>query len=168
MAIHLIIGAMAGDGNKDLNIYSYNCIHADNVRLPFLRELYESCDFLLVQEHALFKNKLSWFGALGPDVGIHGVSAMDDSKPLNGRPFGGAAVLWHESLDGRIIPVPWQSDCMCAVKYINGNNVCLLIICVYMPCDDWRHDGNVIEYCNILNEISILISSVDADCLYWW
>ena len=30
-----------------------------------------------------------------------------------------------------------------------------------MPCDDWRHDGNVIEYKEILNDISVLCNSIN-------
>ena len=32
-----------------------------------------------------------------------------------------------------------------------------------MPCDDWRHDGNLVEYTNILNEICTLSTNVKAD-----
>ena len=51
-----------------LSLISYNCEYANNVRLPFMKELYSNCDFLFIQEHGLFKSRLSWFHKLGNDV----------------------------------------------------------------------------------------------------
>ena len=154
--------------NSYLSISSYNCEHADDVRLPFFIELFNVSDFVLVQEHGLFKSKLSWFNSIKTntsDVGIHGVSAMDETKPLRGRPFGGVAILWRKSLRGQVTPVHWDSSRMCAVIYTTADNISILVICVYMPCDDCRPDGNIIEYCHILNEISTLINSVNVDSI---
>ena len=149
--------------NKVISVISYNCEHADDIRLPFFHELFDMCDFLLLQEHALFQSKLPWLNAVGSDVGIHGVSAMDENKPLRGRPHGGAVILWSGSIGGLVTPVPWDSKRFCAVIYNNGESK-MLIVCVYMPCDDWRPDANVVEYNDILNEIFTLINSVDVDC----
>ena len=155
--------------NNNLSLISYNCQHADELRLPFLQNLFDNCDFLLLQEHSLYQSKLGWFNEIGSNdgntkvrVGIHGVSAMDESKPLHGRPNGGAVILWHETLVGHINPVSWDSKRFCAVTYNTGDNI-ILIICVYMPCDDWRNDGNVIEYIDILNEIYTLSVNIKAD-----
>lgn len=78
--------------NKNLSLISYNCEHADDKRLPFLQDLFEMCHFLILQEHSLYQSKLSWLSAVGNNigkhgvkVGVHGVSAMDESKPLRGR-----------------------------------------------------------------------------------
>ena len=120
--------------------------------------LFERCDFLMLQGHGLYQYKLGWLSAVGKHdvkVGIHGVSAMDESKPLRGRPNGGAVILWHEALDGQVTIVAWDSKRICAVTYDTGDFI-ILIICVYMPCDDWRPDGNLVEYTDILNEIYTL------------
>ena len=157
--------------NKELSIISYNCEHADVKRLPFMQDLFKMCDFLLLQEHSLYKSKLPWLSAVGSNidekdvkVGIHGVSAMDEGVLLHGRPNGGAVILWHESLGGCVTPIAWDSKRFCAVTYDTGD-IIILIVCVYMPCDDWRPDGNVIEYIDILNEISTLSNGVKADCI---
>ena len=34
-----------------------------------------------------------------------------------------------------------------------------------MPCDDWRPDGNIVEYTDILNEIYTLSVNIKADCI---
>ena len=85
-----------------------------------------------------------------PKIDIHGVSAMDDCKLFRGRPNGGAVILWNEALIGHVNPIPWESKRLCAVTYDTGENI-TLIICVYMPCDDWRHDGDLVKNTDILN-----------------
>ena len=147
--------------NKTLTLTSFNCEHADNFRLPFLKELFNKCDFLLIQEHGLLKSKLSWFHELGENVGIHGVSAMKEDQLPWGRPHGGAAILWHGTVHNRVTPLSWDSSRCCAVT-VDVAGETLLLVCVYMPCDDWRHDKNIIEYKNILNEISVICNSTNA------
>ena len=61
-----------------------------------------------------------------------------------------------------VTPVAWDSKRFCAVTYDTGD-IIILIVCIYMPCDDWRPDGNVIEYIDILNEISTLSNGVKSD-----
>ena len=165
-----IVYVMAGT-NKTLTFISFNCEHANDVRLPFLKDLFRMSDFLLVQEHGLYKSKLSWFSEIGKKdkdesgedevVGIHGVSAMNEEQLLRGRPRGGAAILWRSRMHNRVTPVTWDSTRGCAVT-VQVEGEILLLVCVYMPCDDWRHDANVLEYKNILNEISVLCNSINA------
>ena len=147
---------------ESLTFISYNCEHADSLRLPYLKSLFHECDFLLIQEHGLFQSKLAWFNELGIDVGVHGVSAMDESQVLRGRPHGGAAIIWHKDIAHKVTPIPWESKRFCAV-ILEVDLVKFLIVCVYMPCDDWRGNGNVIEYNNILNDICIVSNSVGAN-----
>ena len=128
---------MMEGSNNNLSLISYNCQHANDLSLPFLQELFDDCDFLLLQEHSLFQSKFSWFNEIGNragkdkiKVGIHGVSAMDDSMLLRGCPNGKAVILWNEALVGHVNPVPWESKRLCAVIYNTGENI-TLIICVY-------------------------------------
>ena len=147
-----------------LSLISYNCQHVNNVRLPFIKMLFKQCNFLFIQEHGLFKSKLSWFHSLGKDVGVHGMSAMDEGKIIRGRPRGGVAIVWHGSLCHRVTPVPWDSTRMCAVT-VDVATEKLLLVCVYMPCDDGLNNQNVLEYKEILNNIDILCSSTNATML---
>ena len=76
---------MAGHNNIP-NFPSFNCEHADEVRLPFFRDISKSCDFFLIQEYGLLKSKLSWFQEIGDNVGIPGVSDFKEDQLLRGRP----------------------------------------------------------------------------------
>ena len=145
---------------NSLSITSYNCEYANEIRLPFLQHLLNQSDFLLLQEHGLYKSKFDWFDNIG-DVSYHGVSAMDEKKLLKGRPNGGAVILWKNSLENKVLAIPYDSKRICAVT-MESNLGKVLIINVYMPCDDNKLSGNVVEFKDTLNDICILCNSTDA------
>ena len=148
---------------KTLCITSYNCEYANEIRLPFFQYLLEKSDFLLLQEHGLYKSKFDWFDRLG-DISYHGVSAMDEKVLLRGRPHGGAVILWKNSLKNKVTAVSVESTRLTAVT-IETHAGNLLLLNVYMPCDDNQNRGNVVEYNDILNEICLICNSVDASYL---
>ena len=147
-----------------ISITSYNCEYANDIRLPFLQLLAKDSDFLLLQEHGLHKSRFEWFDKIG-DVSYHGVSAMDEKILLRGRPHGGAVILWRNTLKNRVRVVPYESKRICAVE-MECDIGKLLIINVYMPCDDNKQNGNVIEFRELLNDVCILSNSTDATHLY--
>lgn len=145
-----------------LTCITYNCEYADDVRISFLKFLYNQCDFLFVQEHGLYKSQFGWFNKLGINVGVHGVSAMDEGIALKGRPYGGAAIVWNGGINANIKPVKYESTRMCALT-VNIADESFLLICVYMPCDDNRPCHNLVEYNTVLNDIKTICNSVDVD-----
>ena len=72
-------------GTRKLTFASYNCQIANDAKLPHLRELFQNSDFLLLQEHGLYKNQFDWFNNVSDSIAKHGVSAMDVNKILGGR-----------------------------------------------------------------------------------
>ncbi len=128
---------MEGQTNCDhkLICITYNCEYADNVRLPYLQSLFKQCDFMFLQEHGLYMSQFGWFDKIGNGVEKHGVSAMNGKKLLHGHPNGGAAIIWNKNLKTKVVPVEHESDMVCAVT-LDVNDGKLLLICVYMPCDD--------------------------------
>uniref|UniRef100_A0A0P4VXS2 Reverse transcriptase domain-containing protein n=1 Tax=Scylla olivacea TaxID=85551 RepID=A0A0P4VXS2_SCYOL len=153
---------MKMEDSRNLTCVSYNCEYADDLRAPFLSELYNQSDFFLIQEHGLFMSQLDWFYGVGEGVNVHGVSAMEEGRLVRGRPHGGAAILWRDSKRFRVTPVPYESKRLCAVR-VHLPEQTGLVICVYMPCDDQRSDQNVNEYVNILSDIAVLSLSNDID-----
>ena len=149
---------------RNLSFISYNCQHADDVRLPHLQELFGECDFLLIQEHGLRLSDLNWFDRIDESRGVckHGVSAMEEGQILRGRPFGGVAIIWSHDLSCKVTPIPYESKRFCAVK-VEFEEQSLLLICSYMPCDDWCRNQNINEDNDILNDIVILSNSIDVD-----
>ena len=160
--MHVTNGTPGSRSNK-LTVGSYNCEHAGDTRLPFIRRLFKTCDFLCIQEHGLFKSQLDWFDKIDNWLAKHGISAMDETKALRGRPHGGVAILWNSTLANNVVPVQCESKRICAVIIQLAGNAKMLLICVYMPCDDRRADGNLNEYIDTLNEIEILCNSAHVN-----
>ena len=145
-----------------LSCISYNCSHAGSAKLPLLKELFEECDFLLLQEHGLHKCQFDWFDNIYDRIGKHGVSAMDETQLLRGRPHGGVVILWNPDLKCKIVPVKCESKKLCALIVELGGEK-LLLVNVYMPCDDRCLDQNINEYVQALNDIEILCNSVSVN-----
>ena len=150
---------------ENVTCISYNCSYANDVKLPFLKELFEQCDFLMLQEHGLYKSQFQWFDNIQNGIGKHGESAMDENQLLRGRPHGGVAILWNPKLKSKITPISCSSPRLCAVS-AEFDSQKVLIICVYMPCDDRCHDQNIVEYSQILNDIEILCNSINVDSVW--
>ena len=137
---------------------SFNYEYADDIWAPFLSELSNQCDFLLLQEHDLFMSQLDWFCGLGCGVSVHGVSGMDERRLVGGRTHSGAATLWRDNMQH------YKSKRLCAVRDVL-DELLALVTCVYMPCDDQRHDHYVHDYVNALSDIAVLSLDSDADSI---
>ena len=88
---------------------------------------------------------------------------MDEYVLINGRPYGGVAILWNRCMTYRVAPVEYSSTRICAVIVYLDNDDFFLLICVYMPCDDRRRGHNLNEFIDILNDISIICNYADVN-----
>ena len=142
-----------------LKIITYNCKHfvTTGDKYKFMDDIFLDCDFLLLQEHWLYKSEFPKLLSLGSSTDMTAVSAMDKSNHRVGRPFGGCAIVWRASITGQITKI--YSDCnrLCAIMYTCNNSSILLLNC-YMPCDNSTNDT---EYIDILNSISQLMYTYD-------
>ena len=142
-------------------LHSYNSRGLGSGRMDYIAELLSKTDFLLIQEHWLLNENLGVFHNIS-NVSCHGVSAMDSSQVLVGRPHGGCSILWKSSLSCKVIPIDSSSPRFCAVL-VQLLNLSLLIVNFYMPVDT-RHDReNDCEFCEILMEASAIASECGAD-----
>jgi len=85
--------------------------------------------FLLLQEHWLADGQLACLTSLSVDHIAVGISGFDDSDVLRGRPYGGCAIIWKNSLNLRVLPIDVNSRPVCAVLF-ESDDVTLLCICV--------------------------------------
>ena len=80
---------------NSLRLVSYNCrgwrSGSDYVKLL------QSCDLCFIQEHWLFREHLGSLNISNDFLSV-GVSGMDSSEILVGRPFGGCGILYRKSL----------------------------------------------------------------------
>ena len=74
---------------EKLTLCSYN-VHGYNVtKKDYISHLLATSSFLFLQEHWLNNAQLNTFSNAFPGYCIHGVSAIDSSVLLRGRPHGG-------------------------------------------------------------------------------
>ena len=66
-----------------LNVCSYNSHGLGAGRAPYIQELINEYQLVMLQEHWLFNEQLGQLQNDFPNINIHGVSGMD---PLMGRP----------------------------------------------------------------------------------
>ncbi len=83
-----------------LRLASYNCRGWNNGK-SVVSDLLDSHDICVIQEHWLFADHLNELN-FNPDFLSVGVSGMDSSVLLYGRPFGGCAIFFRKSLIGSV------------------------------------------------------------------
>ncbi len=144
------------------SIASYNSQGSGVGRLPYIETLCSETDFVFIQEHWLFSEQLSRYSDTIPGINVHGMSGMNESELLTGRPFGGCAILWKRSLTCQVTPVTVSSRRLCAVT-VNMDSVTLLLCNVYMPGDTMNDQSNLEEYTDTLGEVTTLGANLNAD-----
>lgn len=143
-----------------INLCTYNSCGSGNGRIEYITNLLKDHDIILIQETWLLKDNLNFYDAI-PGTDSHGISGIDDSKLLQGRPHGGCSIIWKKNIVFEVSPVnlPLQSNRMCAVTIRFPNGVFILIINVYMPCD--FVPDNQPKFSEALDDISVLVNSQD-------
>lgn len=148
----------------NLKVSSYNCKHFSASKLPFITELYNECTFLLLQEHCLFESRFDEFCSISKDISYCGCSAMNENQILTGRPYGGCAILWKSNLDFTITRIECTSKRICGVLVTYNENISILILNTYMPCDERCAGTNLEEYAEVIEEVECIIHKLD--CTY--
>ena len=144
----------------NLSLVSFNCMGFNN-GMSYIPALLDSFDVILLQEHWLSVSEL---GKLTFDGFISSaISGFDDSKLLNGRPFGGCAILYRDSLLGSIRQVRTSSRRFCAITIDYCGCTCLLVN-VYLPTD-YRSHAATQKLKDVLGEIAGFISTIAHDSL---
>ena len=104
-----------------LRVVSYNC-RGWKSGSNYVQSLLQSCDICLIQEHWLLRENLNSL-IISDDFVSVGVSGMDSSILLSGRPFGGCGILYCKSLSSVVRRLFTDSKRFCAIS-ITLNNSC--------------------------------------------
>ena len=151
---------MAHDGCNKLTVGTYNCQHFKGNTCTYVKHVLSNCDILFMQEHCLYASQLENFSELG-DINYYGCSPMDEAAPLVGRPFGGCAILWHNRLKASFKPLPVISKRICAGVLSLENDINLLLVNLYLPCDDRCRGPSLDQTNNVLHELASILSDCD-------
>ena len=140
-----------------LHCMSFNC-RGWNSALITLKSLVDSFDVCFVQEHWLTSGHLYKLNDMSSDFLSVGVSGMDDTVLLSGRPYGGCSILYRKWLSSSIIP---NSNRFCAVRLQELSGSSVLLVYVYLPSEGAMFCFN--DYLNILGELEGFIESQLCD-----
>ena len=151
-----------------LKICSYNCTGlVSEYNREYVRQLlinYEA-DFLLLQEIWLSCETEFKIGNIHNDYMYTAVSGMDTrDRVIMGRPYGGVAIMWKRSLSHCVKPII-SSNKRISCVILEVENVKLMIICVYLPCENWSTTTEDREYLDCLDHINQLIEMYDVQAI---
>ena len=119
----------------------------------------DSLDLCFIQEHWLHSDHINQVRDISPDFLSVGVSGMNNSDLLLGRPYGGCSILYRKSLSSCIVPLDTCSDRFCGVKFCDSSGLSFLLVSVYMPSVSTPSSNS--NYLNVLGELE---GFVDSQC----
>ena len=73
-------------------------------------------NILMIQEHWINDKQLESFANLFPGYSVNSKSAIDSSHILRGRPYGGVAIIYPDSLSSSATFINSKSDILCALS----------------------------------------------------
>ena len=105
-----------------IRIGSYNC-KSSRRNAGGIHQLCELNDIIFLQEHWLMPFEIPSLDNVHLDFMSHGISSVDPSdRFLEGRPFGGVAVLWRNSLGSFVKSVSFGDDRIVGLELQNANS----------------------------------------------
>ena len=149
-----------------MSFVSLNCHGFGNVRNYMSTSLTDrKPTFALLQETWHLPSTASNLYNLSSDYLFKETSAVDErSKILTGRPFGGLATYYLKTFGDRVQSVPCENKRVCAIKYQDESCLPLLIVNVYMPCDNQSQTINP-EYFDAIQACEFLVDEHVGDVL---
>lgn len=152
---------------SSIRFCTYNC-RGWRSGSDYVSALLNSLDFCLIQEHWLLTEHLGALDISDEFISI-GVSGMDSSNLLLGRPYGGCAILCRKTFSSSLHMVNSCSKRFCAVTLSSINPVTnctfnTLIINAYLPTDYGTPDSNN-AYIEAVTELDGFLLSQSYDNL---
>ena len=150
---------------SELCIATYNCSGFKSSR-TFINSFLTTttCLILCLQETWLLDSNMDLLGNTHKDYFYTGVSGVDSKKDIiQGRPHGGVAILWHKSLNNKINVLITGNKRICAISVNISDKQSVLIITVYMPCDNRSHSPD--EFIDVLSNVEQLLIQSSCNCV---
>ena len=133
-----------------LQICSYNCQGLGAGKLQFIQNLCDNSQFIFIQEHWLHESNTHWFDNIVKNIQSHVVSGMCSKQIVEGRAYGGTAILWTDNLMSSVEPVRTHCRRLCAVK-VTINNTCLMVCNAYLPSNHDKNTSNLEDFAEVIN-----------------
>jgi hypothetical protein len=137
---------------QTLRMCTYNC-RSIKSSTEVVRELCDASDICLLQEHWLADYDLPLLSNIHSEFYARGISAMDTTQLLVGRPFGGVAILWRKSLGSAVKVCTYDDSRLIGLELTCGSTQ-MLVLCVYLPTDC---NDNLDEFVSYLGKIHSIV-----------
>ncbi|CAG2196848.1 unnamed protein product [Mytilus edulis] len=139
---------------ETLKILDFNCKSVLTCG-PIFKELENSIDMFLLQEHWLYDCQLSMINEISDHLTGFG-KAVDTLDPISAtqmpRGYGGTAILWKKYLDSIISPSTIGNERIQGIEVTSDPNLILLSVC--LPCKgSYQHLSDFQDYIAQLHEI---------------
>ena len=135
-----------------IRISSYNC-KSFKRNVNGIARLCNISDIVFVQEHWLFPSDLPLLNNVHQEFMSFGISSIDPSDGLLlGRPYGGVAVLWRNSLAPFVKPLSFDDDRIIGLECLL-NGLKILLLGVYLPYDNKHNFDQYVYYLAKLRSI---------------
>ena len=118
-------------------------------------------EVLLLQESWHLSNDIACLN-ISKDYMFKETSGVDESsRILAGRPFGGLVNYFMRTFADKIKRVPCDNKRVCAITYQSENKLPLLVVNVYMPCDNQTMTVNPV-YLNTIHDVESILNDYVA------
>ena len=139
--------------------WNMNCMY--NSAGPYLHDLLNQTDILVVSEHGLFPCELYKLDTLHTDFLVSAKSSkqLTDAEFGHKRGSGGVAIMWHKNMCNFVVSLPkLGTDRMCVIQLQLQDTSKLFIVGVYMP----HQNCKISNYRYELDMLAELIGELSA------
>ncbi len=150
-----------------LNISSLNCEGLKRSS-DYIKDYLSthSTDILCLQETWLVDQNLCNLGNIHCDYLFHGKSGVDSNVDIiRGRPYGGVALLYKKSIAKNVTSVSIDNSRLCGIMLHASTNFKILILCVYMPCDNMSNTHTSTQYADAIDDIEGALNKCECDAV---
>lgn len=147
---------------KICRFVTFNC---KNVKrsIENIRKLCKTSDMIALQESWLYPDEISFLNEIDGNFSCTGTSAVDTTAGvLRGRPHGGVALLWRNSVFQNVSVIQCGNPRLCAIKLMCSDRP-IMVFSVYMPT--YAND-NLPDFTDCLGTVSAIIDNDDVESVY--
>ena len=144
-------------GIHTITICNWNC-RGYRSSVPYIRELCDRSDIVLICEHWLHANKLSSFDDVSDNICYLARASNESNADAFGqrRGQGGVSIIWHKNMVGVSPMLDCVHDRVCGIRIQNKKGAVFYIFCVYLPAKGCSGD---LKTC--LDELSGIIENTE-------
>ena len=117
-----------------LHVCTYNIRGFNYTKVKYVNDLLKIPSILFFEQLWLSDKQISELSTYFRGYNFHGVSAIDSTVLLRGRPKGGIAVIYPESFGSKLSFIKTESKRLCSIS-LKIDQILIYFFCAYMSWD---------------------------------